>query len=148
MNITIDIRDYLSHDEIKNECRYAIRSCVRETFCRNESDINRLISNLGYEFVFKAVSEAIGEDAEKVIVAKVAELVRRDDTIRYQMWRKQDVWEKNESPAIKILYDAIKDNEPLMRERVQQLITDFEFPDVRDAMYNIACDIVSEKLFG
>lgn len=148
MNITIDITDYLSQDEIKEECKCAIRNSVHKMFCRKESDIDRLISNLGYEFIFEAVSKAIGKDAETVITEKVVELIKSDSSIKYEMWRKKDAWDRSESPAIKILYEAIEDNKWLMRDCVQKVIMDFEFPDVRDAMYDIACEIVSEKLFG
>lgn len=148
MNITIDIKDYLSEDEIKDECRFAIRNSIYEMFCKNESDIDRLISNLGYEFIFEAVSKAIGKDSEEMIVKKVTELAKDSSAIKYEMWRKKDVWDRSESPAIKILHEAIEDNNWLMRDCVQKVIMDFEFPDVRDAMYDIACEIVSEKLFG
>lgn len=148
MNITINIEDYLSQDEIKEECKYAINNSVSKMFCAKESEVNRLISNLGYEFIFEAVSKAIDEDAEKIIAEKVAELIKDDSSIKYEMWRKGGTWDNIESPAIKILYRAIEDNEQLMRERVQEAIVDFEFPDVRDAMYDVACEIVSEKLFG
>ena len=148
MNVTINIEDYLTQDEIKEECRCAIRNSVYEMFCAKESDVDRLISNLGYEFIFEAVSEAIGKDAENAIAEKVAELIKDDSSIRYEMWRKNDAWNRTESPATKILHKAIEDNEQLMRERVHDAIVNFEFPDVREAMYDIACEVVSEKLFG
>ena len=148
MNIEIDITDYLSQEEIKEECKYAIRNSVYEMFCKNESDIDRLISNLGYEFIFATISKAIGEDAEKLITKKVTELIKNDNSISYEMWRRKDAWERTESPAIKILYEAIEDNKYLMRSCVQKAIADFEFPDVRNVMYDIACEIVREKLFG
>lgn len=148
MNITIDITDYLSQDEIKEECKYEIRNSVHEMFCKKESDIDRLISNLGYEFIFEAVSKAIGKDAKKVITEKVTELVKDGSVIRYEMWRRKDAWDRTESPATKIMYEAIEDNKLLMRDCVQKAIADFEFPDVRDAMYDTACEIISEKLFG
>ena len=148
MEVTFNVFDYLTMDEIKEECRMAIRQSIHNTFARNEADVQRLISNLGYEFIFKAVSAAIGKDAEKEIAAKVAELAKDKSHIRFEMWRKKDAWERAESPAIAILYEAIKDNKLLIRECVQTVIKEFEFPEVRDAMYAMAQDIIYEKLFG
>lgn len=148
MEITFNVFDYLTIDEIKEECKKAIQSNVRDMFCKNEAETDRLISNLGYEFIFKAVSETIGTDAKKVIADKVAELARDKSHIRFEMWRKKDAWERTESPAISILYEAIKDNKLLIRECVQTTIKEFEFPEVRDAMYAMAQDIIYEKLFG
>lgn len=148
MEVTFNVFEYLSPDEIKEECKKAIRHSVRDTFAKDEKEVERLISNLGYEFIFKAVSVAIGEDVEKAIAEKVAKLAQDEGHIRYEMWRKKDFWERTESPAIAILYEAINDNKQLMRECVQTAIKEFDFPDVREAMYEVAHEIVREKLFG
>lgn len=148
MEVTFNVFEYLNPDEIKDECKKAIQSCVRDMFCKNEAEIDRLISNLGYEFIFKAVSESIGVDVKTEIAQKVAELAQDKSHIRFEMWRKKDVWDRTESPAIGILYEAINDNRLLMRECVQQIIKEYDIPDVRGAMYDTACEIVREKLFG
>lgn len=148
MKLTLDVFEFLSAEEIKEECKHAISTYVYEFFCKHESDIDRIISNLGYEFVFEAVSKAIGKDAEKEITETVCKLMQDRAAIKYEMWRKKDAWERNESPAIKIMYETIEDNKALMRERIREVINDFDFPDVRDAMYDVACEVVSEKLFG
>ena len=58
MEVTFNVFEYLTPDEIKEECKKAIRHSVHDTFAKNEAEVQRLISNLGYEFVFKAVSVA------------------------------------------------------------------------------------------
>ena len=148
MEVTFNVFEYLNPDEIKEECKKAIQQSVRDMFCKNEAEIDRLISNLGYEFIFKAVSEAIGVDAKTEIAKKVAELAQDKSHIGFEMWRKKDIWDRTESPAIGILYEAINDSKQLMKECVQQIIREFDIPDVREAMYDTACEIVREKLFG
>ena len=148
MNVTIDITEYLSQDEIKEECKCVIRNSVQEMFCRKESDIDRWISNLGYKFIFEAVSKAIGKDAEKVIAEKVEELIKDDSSIKYEMWRKKNDWDKRESPAIKMLYKAIEDNKSLIEQRVQAEIIKYEFDSVEDEIYNMACDILYDRIFA
>lgn len=148
MNVTIDITDYLSQEEIIEECKYAIRNSVQEMFYRKENEINRLISNLGYEFIFGAVSKSIGKDAAKVIAEKVEELIKDDSAIKYEMWRKKDVWDKDESPALKMLYEAIENNKPLMEQRVQEEIKKYELSEVQNTMYNIACDVLYDRIFA
>ena len=148
MEVKFDVFDYLTPEEIREECKQTIRGCVREMFAKNESEIDRLISNLGYEFIFEAVSEAIGKDARAEIAAVVKKLASDESHIRYVMWRRKDAWERRESPAIGILEQAVVDNKWLIRDCVQKAIAEFDFPDVREAMYDVACNIVSEKLFG
>lgn len=144
MELIINIEDYITPEEIKSVAMKAVHDSIMRTYSRDENNISRLISNLSYEFIFKAVSDAIGEDAQTKISNKVKELLEDDGSIRYELWRRKDAWEKTESPAIPILHQAIKDNEGLIRAKVMQSIDSYRFDDVQDAMYKI----LYEKAFG
>ena len=148
MELTINIEDYITPDEIKSVAMEAVRDSIMRTYSRDEYNISRLITNLSYEFIFKAVSDAIGEDAQTKISNKVKELLEDGGSIRYELWRRKDAWEKTESPAIPILHKAIKDNEGLIRTKVMQSIDDYRFDDVQDAMYNALNEIIYDKVFG
>lgn len=148
MEMTINIEDYVTPENIKDEALYVIRSELARQYHNNESEINRLITNLSYEFVFKAVSDAIGESAEKKITDAVARLLEDESHIRYEMWRRKDAWNKTESPAIDIMEKAIKDNEGLIRTKVMQAIDDFEFDDVKISIYEALDGIIYDKVFG
>lgn len=148
MEITINIEDYVTPEDIKDEALYVIRSELARQYHNNESEINRLITNLSYEFVFKAVSDAIGESAEKKITDAVARLLEDESHIRYEMWRRKDVWDKTESPAIDIMEKAIKDNEGLIRTKVMQAIDNFKFDDVKISIYEALDGIIYDKVFG
>lgn len=147
--ITINIDDYMTPEDIKVECMAAVRQAVFNLYGRNESEIRRLITNLSYEFIFKAVSDCIGESAEALIVNKVRELLEKDDSsIKFNLWRKKDVYENYESPAITILNKAIKDNEQMIRNKVMEHIDTFDFGDVKTAMYEGLETILYEKIFS
>lgn len=148
MELTINIEDYITPEEIKAVAMEAVRDSIMRTYSRDEYNITRLISNLSYEFIFKAVSDAIGEDAQTKISNKVKELLEDGSSIRYELWRKKDAWEKTESPAIPILHKAIKDNEGLIRAKIMQSIDSYEFNDVQEAMYEALNQIIYEKVFG
>lgn len=148
MELTINIEDYITPEEIKSVAMEAVRDSIMRTYSRDESNISRLITNLSYEFIFKAVSDAIGEDAQTKISNKVKELLEDGGSIRYELWRRKNAWERTESPAIPILHKAIKDNEGLIRAKVMQSIDGYKFDDVQDAMYNALNEIVYEKVFG
>ena len=148
MELTINIEDFITPEEIKAIAMEAVRDSIMRIYSRDEYNISRLITNLSYEFIFKAVSDAIGEDAQTKISNKVKELLEDGGSIRYELWRRKDAWEKTESPAIPILHKAIKDNEGLIRTKVMQSIDSYEFNDVQDAMYEALNQIVYEKVFG
>jgi hypothetical protein len=147
MELKINIEDYLTHEEIKNIVTDALRESIISVFRGDEANINRLISNLSYEFIFEAVSDAIGEDAQTKITNKVKELLEDENHIRYELWRK-NIYDDYESPAIPMLHKAIKDNEDLIRAKVVQSIDQFKFDGVQDAMYNALNQIVYDKVFG
>lgn len=148
MELTINIEDYITPEEIKAVAMEAVRDSIMRTYSKDEYNISRLISNLSYEFIFKAVSDAIGEDAQTKITEHVKKLLEDGGSIRYELWRRKDAWEKTESPAIPILHKAIKDNEGLIRAKVMQSIDSYKFDDVQNAMYNALNEIVYEKVFG
>lgn len=148
MELSIRIEDYITPEEIKAIAMEAVRDSITRTFCRDEASINRLISNLSYQFIFKAVSDAIGENAQAKITEKVKELLEDGSSIRYELWRRKDAWQKDESPAIPILHKAIKDNEGLIRAKVMQSIDGYEFMDVQDAMYEALDKIVCDMVYG
>lgn len=148
MELTINIEDYIKPEEIKAVAMEAVRDSIMRTYSRDEYNITRLITSLSYEFIFSAVSNAIGEDAQIKISNKVKELLEEGSSIRYELWRRKDAWEKTESPAIPILHKAIKDNEGLIRAKVMQSIDSYKFDDVQEAMYDALNTIVYEKVFG
>lgn len=147
MEVSIKIEDCLSKDEIKDIAKEQIACAIREKF-RKESDIERIITNLSYEFLFNAVSESVGEDAFEKIKGKVAELLEDDSHIRYCLWRKKDAWGNEESPAITILNKAIEDNRGLIENRVFEMVSNYDFNEAKDEIYSVVCNAIEKKLFG
>lgn len=147
MEISINIEDYLSKEEIKEIAKEQISYVIQEKF-RKENDIECIITNLSYGFLFKAVSEAIGKDSLDMIKDKVVELLMDDSNIRYLLWRKKDAWENEESPAVTIMNQAIKDNHSLIESKVYGLIDNYDFNEAKDEIYDILCDAISKQLFG
>ena len=83
-----------------------------------------------------------------MIKDKVAELLMDDSHIRYLLWRKKDAWENEESPAITIMNQSIKDNHDLIESKVYGLISNYDFNEVKEEIYDILCDSLSKQLFG
>lgn len=147
MEVSIKIEDYLSEEEIKDIAKEQIACAIREKF-KKESDIERIITNLSYEFLFKAVSESIGEDSLEKIKNKVVSLLEDDSHIRYAIWRKKDAWENEQSPAVDIMYQAIKDNRELIENRVYELISNYDFNEAKEEIYNVVCNAIEKQLLG
>lgn len=149
MNIDINIEDYLSKEEIKDECKMAIRHSIYDKY-KKEAELDRLISNLSYEFIFTEIAQCINEDVETLIRNKVIELLKDGSSIRYELFRKADAWDRETSVGYKILEQAIKDSENLIREKVTTVINNYDFGSSQE-IYNKIMDcvtsIIDEKLF-
>lgn len=149
MEVKVNIEDYLSEEEMKEECKYVIRKIIYETYSK-ESSQNRLISNLSYEFLFKEISECINEDAKTLITKQVIELIKQPDNIRYLLFRKKDAWDKEDSIGYKILEQSVKDSENLIKEKVIEAIKNYNLggaEEIRDAIMDCFADKIDEKLF-
>ena len=149
MNIKLNIEDYLNYEEIREECKAAIRSCIFNQF-NKESDLDRLISNLSYRFIFDAIQESTGEDCIQSIKDKVKELSGKTSTILYELFKKADAWDKSESVGIKILNEAIKENESLIKDKVKEAIQDYDFlarKELQDRLEELFREMLEEKLF-
>lgn len=149
MNIEINISDYLSEEEIKDECKRAIRNLIYNTY-NNESRIDTLISNLSYEFLFKQISKCIDKDAETLIRNNVIELLENGTSIKYELFRKPNAWDREVSVGYKILQQAIKDSENLIREKVTEAINDYDFgnsQELYDEIKDCITSIIDNRLF-
>lgn len=145
MNIEIDIHDYLSEEEIAEECRYVVGQEVREKL-RTEEDIHRFMSNSSYHFVWDAVDELCPENMRELIAAKIPEIV--NELATYCVFRPKDVWDREESKGWTILQSVLSESKPLIEKRVHELIQEFdlrEFRDVLDSQIENVIDNLKEK---
>lgn len=147
MQLEIQIEDYIPDDEMKSIIKENVAYAISKKF-NSEEEIERLITNTCYEFVFKAVGDAIGENAEEKIKNTVTKLLEDDSHINYLLWRKKDAWESQESPAITIMNSAIESNKELIEQRVADAIKDFDFSEAKDEIFSVTCDAIEKKLFG
>lgn len=132
MNLEINIRDYLSNEDIKDECRYAVRQEVREKL-RTEEDIHRFMSNSSYHFVWDAVDELCPENMRDIIAAKIPEIV--NDLSPFCVFRPKDAWDREESKGWTILQSVLSESKPLVEKRVHELISQIDLCDMRSFIY-------------
>lgn len=150
MEIKVNIKNYLSEEEIKEICKDTMREIIKEQF-RSEADVDRVISNLSYEFLFKQISESIGKDATTLIKSKVKKLLQNDSAIKYELFRRADSWDRQESVGYTILKQAIKDNSDLINQRVKDIIDTYNFGNRQEIKYAIEDCVhsyIANKLFN
>lgn len=114
----IDIKEYLSPDEIKAICADHVRAMLAKGG-------ERIVSNLAYECAFAIIDDALPTDAKEIIRDKVAEILRKDQ--HYSIFRPADAWGRSPSLGHDYLMDAIRENAPLIREKVRASIESHDY---------------------
>lgn len=101
----INLNCYLTKEQIKEIAEQELRYAFRKQLS-TESDIERILTNLSYEYVFKIVEEEFNIHKDE-FKAKLKETVMKvlDDssTVRYEIFRRADAWEKQKVPLLNIL---------------------------------------------
>lgn len=148
MKLEINIFDYVSPEKITEIAEDEIRRAFREQF-RKEADVERVLSNLTAEYVFKLIenewaSHAV--DFEKALRERIDSAIR-DDSVKYYVFRRKDAWDRTESPAVKILDEECANSRPLIREMVEKHIREYPFHELdRDEIGGVIYDVIMEKI--
>lgn len=139
----IDIKEYLSEDEIKKVCEDALYSKIREDM-RN-LNVNDIIANISYAEVAAMVDAHIGENdyCKKAIAQKVPQII--DNLSAFTVFRKADAWERQNSIAYDILQEESRAARPLIKQRIEQIVKEYDFPELHrdDIMFTLADTLTS-----
>ena len=139
----IDIKEYLSEDEIKKVCEDALYSKIREDM--RTLNVNDIIANISYAEVAAMVDAHIGESdyCKKAIAQKVPQII--DNLSAFTVFRKADAWERQNSIAYDILQEESRAARPLIKQRIEQIVKEYNFPELRrdDIMFTLADTLTS-----
>lgn len=138
MDITLNIEQYINHDEIKemieSEVEYLIKDRVRRAI--DSSSISSIISNTASRIVMDILAEQ-DIDLHQKIAEKTLECI--DELSIYYVLRNNDNGEK--SKAQQVLDECVEDARPKIQEKINSIVvdkidTDLVIDVVVDAFYN------------
>lgn len=144
MKVEFDVMDYITEEDIKDAAMDAIRSIFHSQL-RKESDVERVLSNIASSFVMKWVADAMltTEDEIRDGIAKSVKAAIEGDHIKYYVFRRKDLWDRDEGPGAAMLDEAIKNSRELIESEVQRRIKEYDFRELReeieDTIYNVIC---------
>lgn len=148
LTMTINAFDYVTPEKIAEIAQDEIRRSIREQI-KNESDVERVLTNFTAEYVFKLICnewEKHDKDFETALRQKVNDVIR-DDSTRWYVFRRKDVWDRAESPAVAILDDECRNSRPLIREMVEKHIREYPFHELdRDEIGCVIYDVIMDKI--
>jgi len=143
MQININIDDYITEEEKAEIARDVFK---RKLLDKSSDDWERIISNFAYNTVYQLVdAELDGKMAEK-IKEKTIKVI--NELTEYSVFRRNDYWNEIESPATKIMTEAILNNKALFAEKVEAVIGNFDEEEIKQQLIDHAGYILEQKLFG
>ena len=114
----VNIKEYLSEDEIKEVCIQEIRSHVRKSF--TEKDLARIISNSAFYKVFGIVDDLLPEDYAEKIVNKTKEIIDNQFGT-YEVFREKSYYDEA-SKAQKIMEKTIDNMAGYIEQKTKEAI--------------------------
>ena len=143
--MNIDIKDYLTSEEITEICKDAIYQKIREDM--RGLNVYDIIANISHSDVAAMVDAYVGKDnfCKTEIPKKVRNAI--ESISEFTVFRKADAWERHSSIAQDILDEECRASRPLIKKRVEQIINEYNFPQLErdEIMYTIA-DVLTDRL--
>lgn len=131
--IKIDINDYLSESEKKEYAIEAFKEVIKKGLFKDkqgiqlDSEIQRVIGNISNNIVMEEVQKYI-PNCEELIKQKTLQAISKD-SFSYEVFKKKDVWDKEESLAVTYMNETIRDNKELFQKRIKETIENYDLTD-------------------
>lgn len=147
MEVSIDVYDVASEEEVKEAVLDVVRSLVVRQFSGAEENLNRLIANLSYSYVFEMVNQQFDGNLNELLKSKIVDIINNLST--YTVFQKKDAWEKEDSVAYKALQEEMTNARPLIKNRVEHIIQEYPFHELdQDEIGEVIYQCIMDKLFS
>lgn len=116
MELTINVSDYMSDDEIRDMIRDEIKFNIKKW--ANE-DTERILTNMSYNMAISFINELLTKEQKDKIQTKTTEII--DKLSEYVVFYRGSHYDK-ESLGYTIMERACRDFEPEIRNKVKEII--------------------------
>ena len=139
MNFDIEVYDYFDQDEIKK----IIKDCIESTTIQklnNEKELERIITNTAYEFVWKMVDDTWDNELETILKNKVIDIL--DRMSEFSVFKTKSPWGREENIATKYLNQVVAEELPNIKPKIIAEVHKIGKKDLQQALK----DAILEKL--
>lgn len=154
MKIDINIDNYLSEEEKKELAKeYFLNSLNkglrdRHSHKANYDNYERIVANSVYEFIDRKVDSMLNESHEEMIKAKVNKILGEKGSYEYRLFRVKSSWEKEDSPAQKILNEAVESHREVMTNKIHAKLNEVISNLGEDNLYEMYTDAFNNFISG
>lgn len=116
MKIEINIEDYLSEEEIKEICKDHVKSILKFQI----KDPERILSNMAYYSAFAICDSILTPEMMEIVRNKTVKVIK--DPTSYNIFRKKNAWENEDSPAYLEVKRSIEEHKHLISPLIKRTI--------------------------
>ena len=140
--MNINIKDYVSEEEIKDIIGDEIRRSVRHHM-NTEAELSRIITNISYKELWKQIELEV-PNCEKTLKEKTIERIRNISD--YDIFRRKDAYGAEDSLAVKLIDECVKENKDIINDKVKNIFNELSNSDLKYDIQGILEEYI-EKLF-
>lgn len=124
----INIKDYMSDEEIKAIIEDEIVRETRRTLC-NEKEITRILTNISYYELWGKIEEEV-PNCQEIIKEKTKEQML--DISKFDIFQKRDDFlEYKDSLAQQFLNESVKENKNIIDDKVKTIMNELSLTDIK-----------------
>jgi len=148
----VNIKDYLSEEEMKNIAISEYKAMVRKGLTedmqpkRMINNYERVVANAVHYYLESEVDKIIGTDVKKQIESTVKNVLK--DSLKYSIFRRKSPWEKEDSPATKHMDKCIRENLKIIEDKVKDKLSDLPETYFEDTVQDLVYTVIQDRLIG
>ena len=130
----IDIKNYMSDEEIKAIIEDEIVKETRRTLC-SEKEITRILTNISYYELWRRIEEEV-PNCKEIIKEKTKEQML--DISKFDIFQKRDDFlEYKDSLAQQFLNESVKENKNIIDDKVKTIMNELSLTDIKYDIHSI-----------
>ena len=134
MKMEINIKDYMSDEEIKTIIEDEIVKETRRTLC-SEKEITRILTNISYYELWRRIEEEV-PNCKEIIKEKTKEQML--DISKFDIFQKRDDFlEYKDSLAQQFLNESVKENKNIIDDKVKTIMNELSLTDIKYDIHSI-----------
>lgn len=137
----INIKEYLSEEEIKEAILSALRDGVRKIF-HNESEVARILSNVSYYTIFNEIDKIVPGCKDKI--QKNIQKQIEDGNYRYHVFREASFGDA-EGEGARIAREYVKSRREEITAKIQKAIDDYDVKPLVEKMFQRSFNDLADR---
>jgi len=140
----VNIKDYLSDKEMHDIAVDLFRNKIHQ-YMNSESDLKRIIGNIGAETMFNILDKEIPNFKQNIIDNTK---IQCSNITPYSIFRTSNGWGDKDSIGYTIMQEAINDNKEIIINKVKKTMSEVDKFKIRESIKDIIQEEIVDKFLN